>query len=122
MSDRPFSWEYHPAPVVREYFRVRGGRPLSGNVQVSGAKNAALKHMAAAALTGEPDVAGNYWTEGLIFTAGSWQMWDRVRLYKNIPAGQHTLQVEGHNDSGTNTPQAGHPDMTSHAFIVAYDK
>jgi len=53
MSAKPFSWEYHPAPVTREFFRVRGGSPLSGSVQISGAKNAALKHMAAAALTGE---------------------------------------------------------------------
>ena len=54
MTDaRPFHWEYHPEPVAREVFRVEGGRPLSGTVPISGAKNAALKLLAAATLTGE---------------------------------------------------------------------
>ena len=34
-------------------FRIEGGRPLRGTVRVSGAKNAALKLLAAATLTGE---------------------------------------------------------------------
>jgi UDP-N-acetylglucosamine 1-carboxyvinyltransferase len=50
---RPFQWEYRPDPVARELFRVEGGRPLNGTVRISGAKNAALKLMAAATLTGE---------------------------------------------------------------------
>jgi UDP-N-acetylglucosamine 1-carboxyvinyltransferase len=50
---RPFHWEYEPAPIPREVFRVEGGRPLSGRIAVSGSKNAALKLMAAATLTGE---------------------------------------------------------------------
>ncbi|MEP6639299.1 MAG: UDP-N-acetylglucosamine 1-carboxyvinyltransferase [Chloroflexota bacterium] len=50
---RPFHWEYHPEPVAREIFRIEGGRPLSGIVPISGAKNAALKLLAAATLTGE---------------------------------------------------------------------
>jgi UDP-N-acetylglucosamine 1-carboxyvinyltransferase len=50
---RPFHWEYQPEPVTREVFRVEGGKPLSGTVQISGAKNAALKLLAAATLTGE---------------------------------------------------------------------
>jgi UDP-N-acetylglucosamine 1-carboxyvinyltransferase len=54
MADaRPFQWEYKPEPVDREVFRIEGGRPLSGSVRISGAKNAALKLMAAATLTGE---------------------------------------------------------------------
>ena len=54
MADaRPFHWEYTPEPVAREVFRIEGGRPLEGTVQVSGAKNAALKLLAAAVLTGE---------------------------------------------------------------------
>ena len=36
-----------------EAFRIEGGRPLRGTVHVSGAKNAALKLLAAATLTGE---------------------------------------------------------------------
>ncbi len=50
---RPFHWEYRPEPVAREVFRIDGGLPLAGSVQISGAKNAALKLMAAAVLTGE---------------------------------------------------------------------
>ncbi len=50
---RPFHWEYHPEPVAREVFRIEGGRPLSGTVPISGSKNAALKLLAAATLTGE---------------------------------------------------------------------
>jgi UDP-N-acetylglucosamine 1-carboxyvinyltransferase len=50
---RLFHWEYRPEPVTRELFRIEGGRPLNGTVRISGAKNAALKLMAAATLTGE---------------------------------------------------------------------
>ena len=50
---RPFHWEYRPEPVAREIFRVEGGHRLDGVVPISGAKNAALKLMAAAILTGE---------------------------------------------------------------------
>jgi UDP-N-acetylglucosamine 1-carboxyvinyltransferase len=50
---RPFIWEYTPEPVAREVFRVDGGRPLHGTVAISGAKNAALKLLAASTLTGE---------------------------------------------------------------------
>jgi len=50
---RPFHWEFRPDPVAREVFRVAGGHPLEGTVAISGAKNAALKLLAAATLTGE---------------------------------------------------------------------
>ena len=54
MADaQPFHWEYVPEPVTREVFRIEGGRALSGSVAISGAKNAALKMLAAATLTGE---------------------------------------------------------------------
>ena len=54
MADaKPFHWEYNPEPVAREVFRVEGGHALSGIVPISGAKNAALKLLAAATLTGE---------------------------------------------------------------------
>ncbi len=54
MADaRPFHWEFTPEPVAREVFRIEGGRPLHGTVAISGAKNAALKLLAAATLTGE---------------------------------------------------------------------
>ena len=54
MADaRPFHWEYVPEPVAKEVFRIEGGRALSGTVRISGAKNSALKLLAAATLTGE---------------------------------------------------------------------
>jgi UDP-N-acetylglucosamine 1-carboxyvinyltransferase len=54
MADpRPFHWEYQPPAVPRERFLVTGGVPLEGTIRVSGAKNAALKMLAAATLTGE---------------------------------------------------------------------
>src|ERR687893_1465062 len=54
MADaKPFHWEYVPEPVAREVFRIEGGQPLHGSVRISGAKNSALKLMAAATLTGE---------------------------------------------------------------------
>ncbi|HET9521743.1 MAG TPA: UDP-N-acetylglucosamine 1-carboxyvinyltransferase [Candidatus Limnocylindrales bacterium] len=54
MADaKPFHWEYVPEPVAQEVFRIEGGRPLNGTVAISGSKNAALKMLAAATLTGE---------------------------------------------------------------------
>ena len=54
MADaRPFHWEYVPEAPPPEAFLIEGGRPLDGTVTVSGAKNAALKLLAAACLTGE---------------------------------------------------------------------
>src|SRR5512141_2666359 len=54
MADaRPFHWEYVPEAPPPEAFRIEGGRQLQGTVTVSGSKNAALKLLAAAVLTGE---------------------------------------------------------------------
>ena len=54
MADaRPFHWEFEPPKVPRERYLVEGGKALEGTIRVSGAKNAALKMLAAATLTGE---------------------------------------------------------------------
>jgi UDP-N-acetylglucosamine 1-carboxyvinyltransferase len=50
---RPFHWEYQEPPVPRESIRIEGGVALAGEVSISGSKNAALKLLAAATLTGE---------------------------------------------------------------------
>jgi len=50
---KPFHWEFVPDVVPREVFRIHGGAPLHGLAPISGAKNAALKLLAAATLTGE---------------------------------------------------------------------
>jgi UDP-N-acetylglucosamine 1-carboxyvinyltransferase len=52
-ESRPFHWEFTPPPLPREIMRVEGGKPLHGKVRISGSKNAALKLLAAATLTGE---------------------------------------------------------------------
>jgi UDP-N-acetylglucosamine 1-carboxyvinyltransferase len=52
-GDRLFHWEYQAPAIEQQAFRVSGGRPLRGRVRVSGSKNAALKMLAAATLTGE---------------------------------------------------------------------
>jgi len=54
MADaRPFHWEFEPPKIPHERYLVEGGVALDGAIQVSGAKNAALKMLAAATLTGE---------------------------------------------------------------------
>ena len=54
MADaRPFHWEFEPPKIPRERYLVNGGVALEGTIRVSGAKNAALKMLAAATLTGE---------------------------------------------------------------------
>jgi UDP-N-acetylglucosamine 1-carboxyvinyltransferase len=54
MADaRPFHWEFEPPKIPRERYLVEGGKALEGTIRVSGAKNAALKMLAAATLTGE---------------------------------------------------------------------
>jgi UDP-N-acetylglucosamine 1-carboxyvinyltransferase len=50
---RPFHWEFEAPAVPIETIRIQGGRPLRGHVPISGSKNAALKLLAAATLTGE---------------------------------------------------------------------
>ena len=49
MADaKPFHWEYEPPRVAHERYIVTGGTALEGTVTVSGAKNSALKLLAAA--------------------------------------------------------------------------
>jgi UDP-N-acetylglucosamine 1-carboxyvinyltransferase len=45
--------------VSMDRIRIRGGHPLKGEIPISGAKNAALKLMAASLLTAEPLILGN---------------------------------------------------------------
>ena len=52
-ESRPFHWEYQAPHVPPEAIRIEGGSPLRGEVSISGSKNAALKLLAAATLTGE---------------------------------------------------------------------
>jgi UDP-N-acetylglucosamine 1-carboxyvinyltransferase len=47
------------APVAERLLKIRGGHTLSGRVRISGAKNAALKALAASLLTSEDVVLNN---------------------------------------------------------------
>ncbi|MBI5610468.1 MAG: hypothetical protein HY902_16440 [Deltaproteobacteria bacterium] len=71
-----------------------------------------------AAQSGEPDSTSDYWQEGLVYTAGSWQMWNRSRVYTTLAKGEHTLWYECHGDSGG--VSAGHSNMVSHVYAIAY--
>jgi hypothetical protein len=43
------------------------------------------------------------WTEGLNGSTYGWSQWSKSRLYRGIPAGQHTLTVECLKDSDVNS-------------------
>jgi UDP-N-acetylglucosamine 1-carboxyvinyltransferase len=45
--------------MIMEGMRIRGGKPLQGKINISGAKNSALKLMAASLLTDEPLTLSN---------------------------------------------------------------
>ena len=42
-----------------DYFKIKGGKPLNGSVQIRGAKNAVLELIPAALLTSEPVILHN---------------------------------------------------------------
>jgi len=67
---------------------------------------------------GEPDDFNYIWHEGLNYSFDGWAQWDRIRVYRNIPAGAHTLTAQCRNDGATAT--AGHVDMVSTVWAVAY--
>lgn len=57
-ADQPEFVSIDPDAVIKsselDKIRVQGGTVLNGNIPVSGAKNAALKHLCASMLTGDP--------------------------------------------------------------------
>jgi hypothetical protein len=70
--------------------------------------------------TGELDDPASIWHEGIDVTGDGWILWDRVRVYRGIPAGNHTLDVQCRTDGGTMT--AGDSRTVSTAWAVAYDR
>ena len=71
---------------------------------------------------GEPDVWSNTWNGGLqgTNTAGWWQMWNQIRMYRGIAAGTHALTAQCFTDTGT--LQIGNGSMVESLFAVAYDQ
>jgi hypothetical protein len=69
--------------------------------------------------SGEPDDFTYGWHDGIVYSSAVWQQWDRIRVYRNIPAGSRTLGVQCRNESGTG--YAGHAQMVSTVWAVVYD-
>ena len=47
------------------------------------------------------------WTEGLNFSPYGWNQWSKSRVYKGVPAGNHTLTLQCVKDTAT-PMQVGH--------------
>lgn len=76
-------------------FKIEGGRPLAGEVRISGAKNAALPAMAAALLTAEPVCLRNIPRVRDIITMAKLLAHMRCRVESpDIPPSQFTIQAE----------------------------
>jgi UDP-N-acetylglucosamine 1-carboxyvinyltransferase len=81
-------------------FRIRGGKPLHGTVQIAGAKNSALPLMAAALLTPEPVTLHNIPKVRDIITMAKLLAFMSATVSTNeIPASTYTIQSETLNDA-----------------------
>ncbi len=67
-----------------------------------------------------PDNTSYIWQEGLVYTAQGWATWNRARVFSGIGQGNHTMGVQCATDGAT--LYAGHPQMTSTIWAVAYNK
>jgi UDP-N-acetylglucosamine 1-carboxyvinyltransferase len=74
-------------------FRIRGGKPLHGTVQIAGAKNSALPLMAAALLTAEPVTLHNIPMVRDIVTMGKLLAFMSAKVSApEIPASTYTIE------------------------------
>lgn len=81
-------------------FRIRGGRPLHGTVQIAGAKNSALPLMAAALLTCEPVTLHNVPMVRDIVTMAKLLAFMSAKVSTTeIPASTYIIQSETMNDA-----------------------
>jgi UDP-N-acetylglucosamine 1-carboxyvinyltransferase len=81
-------------------FRIRGGRPLHGTVQIAGAKNSALPLMAAALLTPEPVTLHNMPMVRDIVTMARLLAFMSAKVSTTeIPSSTYTIQSETMNDA-----------------------
>jgi UDP-N-acetylglucosamine 1-carboxyvinyltransferase len=81
-------------------FRIRGGKPLHGTVQIAGAKNSALPLMAAALLTPEPVTLHNIPKVRDIITMAKLLAFMSATVSTNeIPASTYTIESETLNDA-----------------------
>ena len=76
-------------------FRIRGGKPLHGTVQIAGAKNSALPLMAAALLTAEPVTLQNIpIVRDIVTMAKLLAFMSATVSTAEIPASTYTIQSE----------------------------
>ena len=81
-------------------FRIRGGRPLHGTVQIAGAKNSALPLMAAALLTPEPVTLHNVpMVRDIVTMAKLLAFMSATVSTAEIPASTYSIQSETMNDA-----------------------
>jgi UDP-N-acetylglucosamine 1-carboxyvinyltransferase len=81
-------------------FRIRGGKPLHGTVQIAGAKNSALPLMAAALLTPETVVLQNIPMVRDIITMGRLLAFMSAKVTTTeFPSTTYTIQSETLNDA-----------------------
>jgi len=81
-------------------FRIRGGKPLHGTVQIAGAKNSALPLMAAALLTPEPVTLHNIpMVRDIVTMARLLAFMSANVSATEIPANAYTIQSETMNDA-----------------------
>ncbi len=81
-------------------FRIRGGKPLHGTVQIAGAKNSALPLMAAALLTPEPVILHNIPRVRDIITMAKLLAFMSAKVTTTeMPASIYTIQSETLNDA-----------------------
>ncbi|HKN25465.1 MAG TPA: hypothetical protein VJX72_11515, partial [Candidatus Acidoferrum sp.] len=81
-------------------FRICGGKPLHGTVQIAGAKNSALPLMAAALLTPEPVILHNIPMVRDIITMAKLLAFMSAKVTTTeIPASIYTIQSETLNDA-----------------------
>ena len=81
-------------------FRIRGGKPLHGTVQIAGAKNSALPLMAAALLTRDPVTLHNVPMVRDIVTMGRLLAFMSAKVYTpDFPARSYTIESHSLNDA-----------------------
>jgi UDP-N-acetylglucosamine 1-carboxyvinyltransferase len=81
-------------------FRIRGGKPLRGRVQIGGAKNSALPAMAAALLTSEPVTLHNIPQVRDIVTMAKLLAFMSAKVSTSeIPANSFTIESQSLNDA-----------------------
>jgi UDP-N-acetylglucosamine 1-carboxyvinyltransferase len=81
-------------------FRIRGGKPLHGTVQISGAKNSALPAMAATLLTAEPVTLRGLPMVRDIVTMGKLLAFMSAKVsVASIPATDYIIEAESLNNA-----------------------